>query len=113
MNNSRISLLVFCVVAISAAIHVGGCEDDEIPSSVPLQCSTPTFCPCSGTYTSRQSVEILCVTEGATIRYTTDGSVPVDTSSSYTSPIQISGNTSIKARAWKENYNYSAVATVS
>lgn len=65
----------------------------------------PTAEPCfnlsSGTYSSAQTVSINCATEGAVIRYTTDGSAPSINSPIYSNPITISSNTTIKAYAYK------------
>ena len=72
---------------------------------------TPSFNPPGGTYTSAQSVSISCSTSGASIRYTTNGSEPTETSSLYSSPISITGTTTVNARAFKTGYNPSTIAT--
>lgn len=74
-------------------------------------CATPTITPASGTYYETQSVTISCATEGATIYYTTDGSAPTAGSAVYSSPIEVTENTTIKAIAMKEGYDDSSVAT--
>ena len=74
---------------------------------------TPTFSVAAGVYTEAQSVEINCVTDGATIYYTTDGSTPDNTSTEYTgSAISLSerGTYTIKAIAIKGE-DASAVAS--
>jgi C1A family cysteine protease len=63
--------------------------------------ATPTFSPPAGTYTSVQSVTINCTTSGATIRYTTDGSDPTESSPAYLLPINIASTTTLKAKAYK------------
>ena len=70
----------------------------------------PTFSPVAGTYTGVQQITILAA-EGATIRYTLDGTDPTETSTEYTGAITISSDMTIKARAWKEGYLPSAVAS--
>lgn len=74
-------------------------------------CATPTFSPAAGTYTSAQNVTISSATEGATIYYTTNGSDPTTSSSTYSSAISVSSSTTIKAMAVKDGYDNSAVAT--
>ena len=72
--------------------------------------ANPTFSPAAGTYTSVQSVEISCETEGATIYYTTDGSTPTNESTVYASAIEVGADMTIKAIAVK-NEKPSGVAT--
>lgn len=50
-------------------------------------------------------------TEGATIYYTTDGSVPDNTSTIYTSPIQLNADCTVQAIAIRENWNASNVSS--
>ncbi len=71
----------------------------------------PTFSPAAGTYTSPINVVISCDTPGADIYYTTDGSDPDEDSESYESPIPVSESTTVKARAYAEDYNPSFVAS--
>jgi hypothetical protein len=56
-------------------------------------------------------VTISCATAGATIRYTIDGSDPTETSSTYTGPILVNDDVTIKARAWKSGMNPSVIVT--
>ena len=75
--------------------------------------ATPEFSVAAGTYTSVQSVELSCATDGAKIYYTTDGSTPDNTSTEYTgSAISLSerGTYTIKAIAIKDAKS-SAVAS--
>lgn len=63
----------------------------------------PTFNPEAGTYAEAQSVTLSCVTEGATIYYTTDGTEPTTSSNVYNfgSVIEVSTTTTLKAIAVK------------
>lgn len=62
----------------------------------------PVFTPAPGvTFTPSLTVSLSCPTEGATIRYTTDGSDPTDSSTAYSSAISINATTTFKARAYK------------
>ncbi len=74
-------------------------------------CATPTFSPAEGSYTEAQNVTISCATSGATIHYTTDGTTPTANSPVYSSAINVSSTTTIKAIATATGYNDSDVAT--
>ena len=73
--------------------------------------ATPTFNPEAGTYSDAVSVTISCATEGATIYYTLDGSEPMEDGTVYTSAINITETTTVKAIATKEGYLNSGVAS--
>ena len=72
------------------------------PENMNTVVSAPTFEPKSGAYTGSFNVTISCATVGATIYYTTDGTVPTTSSTQYTGPITVDENTTIKAYAVKE-----------
>ncbi|MBR1787407.1 MAG: InlB B-repeat-containing protein [Paludibacteraceae bacterium] len=74
-------------------------------------CQTPVFTPVAGEYTETQSVTITCATGGATIYYTTDGTEPTSSSTPYTTAIEVSATTTIKAIAVKAGLENSDVAT--
>ena len=79
---------------------------DNIPTV-----ATPVFTPAAGYYEEAQNVTITCATEGATIYYTTDGTVPTNASTQYTEAIAVSHNTTIKAIAYVgEEYSFVATA---
>ena len=63
--------------------------------------AAPTFNPAAGKVEAGTAVTISCDTEGATIRYTTDGTDPTAESDVYTEPIVISEARTIKAIATK------------
>ncbi|MCB5229480.1 MAG: SUMF1/EgtB/PvdO family nonheme iron enzyme [Candidatus Cloacimonetes bacterium] len=72
-----------------------------------------TFNPPGGAYPSEQSVTISCPTSGVTIHYTTNGSEPTESSALYSSPITVSQNSTIKAKAFKNGWNPSSTASAS
>ncbi len=75
--------------------------------------ATPTISPAEGTYSSDQSVEITCSTDGSTIHYTTDGSDPAISSAIYAGPISVAGDgtiLTIRALAAKSGMNNSESA---
>lgn len=80
-------------------------------SSTPT-CATPTFDPEGGEFSSNSiDVEIATTTDGATIYYTTDGTNPTTSSSVYSSALNITETTTVKAMAVKTGANNSAVAS--
>ena len=61
----------------------------------------PAFEPAPGsTFYPTASVTLSCATEGASIYYTIDGSVPTDSGTEYTGPIILDATTTIKARSY-------------
>jgi len=76
-----------------------------------LQVSTPTADPAAGAIAENTPVALSCVTTGAVIHYTTDGSAPTGASTTYTTPIVVYDAVTIKAIAVKTNYTDSAVLT--
>ncbi|MCX6770671.1 MAG: chitobiase/beta-hexosaminidase C-terminal domain-containing protein [Candidatus Micrarchaeota archaeon] len=84
-------------------------------SAVPRVCADPAAAPAAGSYTSAQSVNLSAGTSGSTIYYTTDGSTPSMSSSTYSAPISIplDTNMTIKAFAAKANYSNSSLLTAS
>ena len=60
---------------------------------------TPQFSPPAGTYPTAQAVNIYDITPGATIYYTTDGTVPTTTSPVYNVPVIVPANQTIRAFA--------------
>lgn len=73
----------------------------------------PVFTPPAGTYNTLVNVSIQCLTPGATVHYTTDGSTPTAASPIYGSPIALTTNTTIKAIGTLALYDDSPVSTAS
>lgn len=97
----------FLILAISLLSCSGGGWDGG-----PTRTATPTLGVAPGVYLAAQTVTITSATAGATIRYTTDGSVPSDnTGLLYTAPVLVSDNTTITAVALKPGMEASRIAT--
>ena len=73
--------------------------------------TTPTFNPTSGIYASAQSVTISTPTSGANIYYTTDDSTPTESSTLYTSPVNVNSTMTLKAIAFKSGATPSSLAS--
>ena len=71
----------------------------------------PAFSPEPGTYTVFQSITLSCDTPGAAIRYTTDGSELSENSPLYTVPVEITETTTIRAGAFKTDWEPSEIST--
>lgn len=73
---------------------------------------TPIIRPTSGEYGVGETITITCLTDGAQIYYTTDGSTPTNNSTLYTAHITLNSDMTVKAIAYKDGEN-SNVATAS
>ena len=98
------------IIGMKQIASVPSPNGDNISSGLPhvasIQASTP-----SGAVTSGTDITLTTATSGADIYYTTDGSVPTTSSNKYSSAIDISAETTIKAIAVKAGYVPSDVAT--
>jgi hypothetical protein len=73
--------------------------------------ATPTFSPAAGTYSSSQTVTLSDATSGATIYYTTNGSVPSTSSAVYNGPITVGATETLEAMATATGSSNSAIAS--
>ena len=102
--------LTATVAATTVKGATGGGGGGGGGSSTPTV-STVTASTASGAVASGTAISLSCATDGATIYYTVDGSVPTIASTVYTTPISITAAKTIKAIAVKTGSNNSAVAT--
>jgi hypothetical protein len=80
--------------------------------SGPTPVANPTFSPGSGSYSSAQTVTIASATSGASIRYTTDGSTPSETTGTiYSGPVLVNSNETLHAIAYKSGMTDSNVTS--
>ncbi len=101
-------------ITIKAIAYKEGWTESDIASATYKVTGTvedPTFDPSAGTYSSAQDVTISCSTSGAMIYYTTDGSTPDQSDNQYTSAVSISTTTTLKARAYKTDWENSDVVS--
>ncbi|MGG2200036.1 family 43 glycosylhydrolase [Paenibacillus validus] len=80
-------------------------------TKVTSQAKAPVFIPGGGTFKGSQTVMILSPTPGATIHYTTDGSMPNTSSPVYGSPLTVTQTTVLRAYAVKEGMLDSSTQT--
>jgi len=105
------AIAVASTATIEAIATASGYATSAVSSAVytiSLPAATPTFTPLAGTYTSAQSVTLSDATPGATIYYTTDGSIPTTSSRVYAAAIPVAVTTTINAIATASGYSTSA-----
>ena len=73
--------------------------------------AAPTLAPAGGVFTDDVIIFIVNNDTSATVRYTTDGTEPTETSTIYTSSFSISTTTTIKAKAFKAGWHASNTVT--
>jgi glucose/arabinose dehydrogenase len=73
--------------------------------------ATPSITPGAGSFTGPVSVSLASTSAGATIRYTTDDSLPTSASTLYAGPFSVSSTHTVKARAFAVTMQDSAVAS--
>ena len=93
-KRNRLNYLILTLTIVTFAA-VAGCEnslniDDIFGTSPNGTVATPVITPDGGLFNTIQTIEISCTTEGAQVYYTEDGSVPTESSTSYSGAITIS-----------------------
>jgi formylglycine-generating enzyme len=100
--------ILISVVVLAVLLVITSCSKLTEPKK---QVATPVISPEGGIYTEPQEVTITSQTEGATIRYTLDGSDPSESSAVYSSPVQISTTTTLKAKGFRSGWTPSEIAS--
>lgn len=71
----------------------------------------PNVEPVTGTYAGGVTVTVSSPTSGATIRYTTNNTVPTASSTAYSGPLSITQTTTVRAKAFHSSYSTSPETT--
>ena len=80
--------------------------------TITMKAATPLISLPTGTYTNQQSVTITTTTSGATIKYTTDGSIPSQSNGTlYSGAVIINTSSTLKAIAYKTSFTNSDVSS--
>ncbi len=106
MKQFRILVLLIFILPI-----IFSCQKKTTEPHVKPVVATPALSPAGGTYSNMQSVTISCSTVGASILYSVDGTEPTPSSILYTNPVNISSTATLKARAFKTDWDASEIAT--
>ncbi len=93
------------------AVKNGLCSEVAVAEYAEGMCETPVITAQSSFTGSKTPVALSCATDGATIRYTLDGTEPCTTSDAYTQTFFVTDSCTIKARAFYPNFFDSSVAT--
>ena len=93
------------------AFNAGFPDSAVTAASYTLQVATPAATPGGGTYTTSRTVTLSSSSPGVSIRYTTDGTTPTDTSALYTAPLTVATATTLKAIGVRSGWTSSGVAT--
>ena len=80
--------------------------------ALPAQAAAPVISPAAGFYAAAQRVTISAA-PGATIRYTTNGARPTESSTLYSAPFSVAATAVVRARAWLPGQLSSPTATAS
>ena len=87
-------------------------EAIQFGDNIVIRAAKPMFNPNDCSFTSAQQVSITSLTKGATIKYTTDGSVPSSTNGEvYSGPVNVTSTTTIKSIAFKTGIVDSEIAS--
>ena len=95
-------------------MQAGATFEKNINLSPIVFAAKPVFDPAPGSFAgSIPPVTIECATDGAVIRYTLDNSAPTESSNGidYSVPIDLTSNTTIKARAFADGMEPSELAS--
>jgi hypothetical protein len=109
----------FAIVSLPClSLILTGCSSYNAPKAAPAPpptptAATPSFSVATGTYAAAQTVTINDATAGATVYYTTNGTVPTASSTQYTAPVTVSSTETLMAAAIAPGYLLSAVASAS
>ena len=75
--------------------------------------ATPVMNIDGGSFSGPQQIILDCATQGASVHYTTDGTVPTQSSPHYSSPVTVNDTGVLRARAFLDGYISSATQTAS
>lgn len=110
----------YILFLVAIFVIFSGCTKKEVVTTTTItiveekkeKAESPSFSPEAGSYETEQSVFLSSTTEGAKIRYTTDGTDPTETSQQYRGiPIKVSSTVTIKAVAMKDGFENSSISS--
>ena len=99
------SVLIDQTGVLKATAWAGGMPVSNVAAATyTMVLPSPAMSVPTGTYTATQTVTITCAVAAATIRYTTDGTVPTAASLVYSAPITVDATTTVVAKAFRSGW---------
>ena len=102
-----ITLNAGSITTVKAVAYKDGWNDSAVAEAVYTvneKASNVILSKESGNYSSSFQLSMNCVTAGAEIRYTLDGSEPTESSTLYTTPITVYNSIVVKAKSFKSSF---------
>jgi alpha-tubulin suppressor-like RCC1 family protein len=105
------------VLSATATVRAGAFQAHYLPSAIAVSGYTilvanPVITPTTGTYAADQTITVISATPGADVRYTLDGTDPLQNGLAITaSGHLVIGTYTLKARAWKTGCTPSAIVS--
>jgi chitobiase/beta-hexosaminidase-like protein/lectin family protein len=101
-------------LVVNGKVYVGTQGEVDVYgllSTAPPDAPAPTLSPAPGVYATAQTVTIADSLNGASIYYTTNGTVPSSSSTLYAGPVAVNSTATLQAIAVKAGYNNSSVTS--
>ena len=99
-------------LSLKARAFKSGMPDSLVAEQVyELKPTPPTFTPPQNTYPTNQSVTISEPPEGLVVRYTTDGTLPTESSTAYSGAIPVTQTTTFRAAVFGDGWTTSTPAS--
>ena len=111
VNSNANFKVKFVLTGSSSAVGNNRIDNIKVTGDVEGGVATPAITPDSQSFLDPFDATITCSTEGSTIYYTLDGNDPDESSTEYTGAINITGTTTLKARAYAADLSPSNIAT--
>jgi Chitobiase/beta-hexosaminidase C-terminal domain/Fn3 associated len=112
MKRLYIVFLIISCSILSWIVSCSGSSSSAVPTPIPTV-ETPVVNPAGGTFDVVQYIQITCATPGSVIRYTTNGTIPSESSGTIINPglsVAVSNTQTIRALAYKSGYTNSRIA---
>lgn len=93
---------VYIQIAYAGSTAVRTIDDITLTEASAASVAAPVFDPETEVFEDEVEVKLTCLTEGAEIHYTLDGSEPSAATTLYSAPFQLSATTTVKAIAIKD-----------